>query len=58
MLKVLLLDLDAHQGNGVQRDKLNTHDSELTIVDLHTANIFPRDDEAAAAIDVRVSGTA
>jgi hypothetical protein len=38
----------------VQRDKLRTQDQGLAILDMHTANIFPRDEEAAAAIDVLV----
>ncbi|KAG2440273.1 hypothetical protein HXX76_004385 [Chlamydomonas incerta] len=59
-LKVLVIDLDAHQGNGVGRDKLALGDGQLYILDMYNGGIFPRDDEAKAAIDIKVelkSGT-
>ncbi|PNW84775.1 hypothetical protein CHLRE_03g158200v5 [Chlamydomonas reinhardtii] len=59
-LKVLVIDLDAHQGNGVERDKLALGDGQLYILDMYNAGVFPRDDEAKAGIDIRVelkSGT-
>ncbi|KAI8476068.1 MAG: hypothetical protein J3K34DRAFT_516972 [Monoraphidium minutum] len=51
--RVMLVDLDAHQGNGVQRDKAKWCDPHLFIVDAYNASIFPRDLEAAWAIDVK-----
>ncbi|KAG2455039.1 hypothetical protein HYH02_000864 [Chlamydomonas schloesseri] len=59
-LKVLVIDLDAHQGNGVEHDKLTLGDTQLFILDMYNAGVFPRDDEAKAAIDIKVelkSGT-
>ncbi|MEW5306613.1 MAG: hypothetical protein WDW36_009067 [Sanguina aurantia] len=51
---VMLIDLDAHQGNGVQRDKLFFGDGDLFIVDMYNGRAFPRDERAKAAIDVNV----
>ncbi|EFJ48813.1 hypothetical protein VOLCADRAFT_59975 [Volvox carteri f. nagariensis] len=45
-LVVLYIDLDAHQGNGVERD--------FYIIDFYNARIFPLDDEAKPAIDIPV----
>lgn len=58
--RVLYVDLDAHQGNGVARDKLTFKDEHLFILDMYNSRIFPRDFEAKPAIDVNVelvSGT-
>ena len=58
--QVLYIDLDAHQGNGVERDKLRHGDTELFVLDMYNAGVFPKDDEAKAAIDIAVelrSGT-
>ncbi|GIL78729.1 hypothetical protein Vretimale_366 [Volvox reticuliferus] len=51
---VLFIDLDAHQGNGVERDKLHLPVEDLHIVDFYNAHIFPKDDEAKPAIDIAV----
>ncbi|GLC37260.1 hypothetical protein PLESTB_001142700 [Pleodorina starrii] len=51
-LVVLLIDLDAHQGNGVERDKLQLPVEDLHILDAYNARIFPHDDEAKPAIDI------
>lgn len=32
--RVMVIDLDVHQGNGVERDKLHWDDRELCIVDM------------------------
>ncbi len=56
MRRVLIVDLDAHQGNGVERDKLAAADGDLFIVDAYNCAAFPRDTTAKAAIDVRVRG--
>lgn len=40
--RVLLIDLDAHQGNGVARDKLALRDDDLAILDMYNAAVFPR----------------
>jgi len=48
--KVMIIDLDAHQGNGHERDYLG--DKDTFIVDFYNPNIFPRDYEAKKAIDV------
>eukprot|EP00879_Flechtneria_rotunda_P007198 GHRR01007553.1.p1 GENE.GHRR01007553.1~~GHRR01007553.1.p1 ORF type:complete len:311 (+),score=89.80 GHRR01007553.1:220-1152(+) len=52
--RVMVIDLDVHQGNGVQLDKLHFHDSDLFIVDMYNAYTFPMDTEAKAAINVKV----
>ncbi|KAG2483195.1 hypothetical protein HYH03_017930 [Edaphochlamys debaryana] len=53
-LVVLVVDLDAHQGNGVERDKLHLRLSAFHILDVYNARIFPRDEEAKPAIDIAV----
>jgi Histone deacetylase domain len=40
---VMLIDLDAHQGNGVERDKLLLKDDDLYILDAYNCGIFPGD---------------
>ena len=37
MQKVMVVDTDAHQGNGYARDKLQWNDHDLFIVDLYNA---------------------
>ena len=32
--RVMVVDLDVHQGNGVERDKLHWNDNDLCIVDM------------------------
>ncbi|GLI64246.1 hypothetical protein VaNZ11_007445, partial [Volvox africanus] len=53
-LVVLFIDMDAHQGNGVERDKLQLPVEDLHIIDFYNARIFPLDDEAKPAIDIAV----
>lgn len=53
--KVMIIDLDAHQGNGYERDLLN--DSDAYIVDFYNHDIYPEDEEAKPAIkkDVKIT---
>ena len=40
--RVLYIDLDAHQGNGVGRDKLLLDDQDFFILDVYNARVFPK----------------
>lgn len=48
--KIMILDLDAHQGDGHERDFMN--DPDVFIVDFFTANVFPSDLKAMKRINV------
>lgn len=48
--KILVLDLDAHQGNGHERDKEYLKD-KLVIADIYNPNIYPMDTHAKKFID-------
>ena len=50
----MVVDLDVHQGNGVERDKLYYRDNDLYIVDMYNSRTFPMDTKAKAAINVKV----
>jgi len=52
--KVMIIDLDAHQGNGHEHDKLSTNDSNLYILDMYNRSIYPHDFRAKRAIDCQV----
>ncbi|KAG1652546.1 hypothetical protein FOA52_007137 [Chlamydomonas sp. UWO 241] len=52
--KVMYIDLDAHQGNGVERDKLRHDDNDLFIIDVYNAGVYPKDDDAKPAINISV----
>ncbi|GMH32401.1 hypothetical protein BSKO_00235 [Bryopsis sp. KO-2023] len=52
--RFLVIDLDAHQGNGYQRDKLHFKDEDLYVLDVFNTQKFPKDDEAEVAINVAV----
>jgi histone deacetylase 11 len=59
--RVLVVDTDAHQGNGVARSKLHFQDADTFILDLYNASIWPQDAAAKAGVDVDAgvpSGTA
>ena len=43
--RAMVIDLDAHQGNGHERDFLE--DDDCYIIDFYNANIYPGDDYAA-----------
>ncbi|XP_076944737.1 histone deacetylase 2-like isoform X2 [Bidens hawaiensis] len=56
--RVMIIDLDAHQGNGHEKDFSN--DRRVYILDMYNPNIYPLDYEARRYIDQRVevpSGT-
>jgi len=44
----MIIDLDAHQGNGYQKDLVIN--SGIYIVDCYNSQIFPRDTESRDAI--------
>ncbi|KAL3145744.1 hypothetical protein ABBQ38_015125 [Trebouxia sp. C0009 RCD-2024] len=48
---VLVIDTDAHQGNGYERDKLKFQDDNLYILDIYNADLWPCDRAAKTAID-------
>ena len=48
---IMIIDLDAHQGNGHARDKMHLRDPNLYIFDAYNKNIFPFDEKAKKAID-------
>ncbi len=50
--KVMIIDLDAHQGNGHERDHKGAED--VFIYDIYNADIYPGDQEAKKAIDFGV----
>lgn len=52
--KILVIDLDAHQGNGYQRDKMHFKDEDLVVLDVFNCQKFPKDGEAEKAIDVPI----
>lgn len=56
--RVMIIDLDAHQGNGHETDFAN--DSRVYILDMYNSQIYPSDYEAKRSIDLNVelvSGT-
>uniref|UniRef100_A0A1B0GHV1 Histone deacetylase 11 n=1 Tax=Lutzomyia longipalpis TaxID=7200 RepID=A0A1B0GHV1_LUTLO len=50
--RVMIVDLDAHQGNGHERDFMD--DDRVFIMDMYNASIYPRDKEAKVAIRRKV----
>lgn len=50
--KIMIIDLDAHQGNGHERDFMN--DSQIYILDMYNASIYPKDHHAKLAIKCAV----
>jgi len=50
--KVMIIDLDAHQGNGHERDFLN--DSSVCIVDAYNPEVYPADFDVMKAIAVEI----
>lgn len=46
--RIMIVDLDAHQGNGYARDLID--DSGVFIMDMYNYRIYPRDHEAKLAI--------
>ncbi|XP_029635167.1 histone deacetylase 11 isoform X1 [Octopus sinensis] len=52
--KILIVDLDAHQGNGYQRDVLEADDNDVYILDIYNRKIYPFDGYAKKAIKRKV----
>ncbi|XP_055953614.1 histone deacetylase 11-like isoform X2 [Argiope bruennichi] len=50
--RVLILDLDAHQGNGHERDFMG--DEKVYIIDVYNGEIYPHDEHAKGAIKRKV----
>ena len=48
--RVLYVDLDAHQGNGHERDFL--HDDRVHIIDMYNKLIYPNDTQAKGALNL------
>jgi len=46
--KILIVDLDAHQGNG--HEEILCHDKHVAIFDVYNENIYPRDEQAKKCI--------
>lgn len=51
--RIMIIDLDAHQGNGHERDLID--DEEVYIVDFYNHSIYPHDKYAKQAIKKDVS---
>eukprot|EP00462_Mataza_sp_D1_P013891 CAMPEP_0175165230 /NCGR_PEP_ID=MMETSP0087-20121206/26939_1 /TAXON_ID=136419 /ORGANISM="Unknown Unknown, Strain D1" /LENGTH=261 /DNA_ID=CAMNT_0016454521 /DNA_START=204 /DNA_END=989 /DNA_ORIENTATION=- len=54
--RFLIVDLDAHQGNGHENDKLSGKFKSLhvAIFDMYNHEIYPQDQRAKSAIDIKV----
>lgn len=52
--KCLIVDLDVHQGNGHERDKLHFEDTDLYILDIYGQDLWPGDHEAKEAINIDI----
>jgi histone deacetylase 11 len=50
--KIAIIDLDAHQGNGLER--IFSDDSDVRIMDMYNADIYPQDWTAKSFIDLDV----
>jgi histone deacetylase 11 len=49
---VMIIDLDAHQGNGYARDFMS--DKNIFIFDIYNSEIYPMDYEAKRRIDLKI----
>jgi histone deacetylase 11 len=52
-MKIMIVDLDAHQGNGHERDHMD--DENTYILDAYNHNIYPGDRIAQKAIKYDIS---
>ncbi len=52
-IKVLIVDLDAHQGNGIST--LLGHDKRVAILDMYNSKIYPNDFEAKSNVSYNIS---
>ncbi|CAF1155745.1 unnamed protein product [Didymodactylos carnosus] len=50
--KVMIVDLDAHQGNGHERDFMTNEN--VFIIDMYNSRIYPHDESAKKAIDLKI----
>lgn len=50
--RFMIIDLDAHQGNGHERDFIN--DKNVYIFDMYNKDIYPKDEFAKTGIDYKV----
>lgn len=50
--RIAMIDLDAHQGNGLER--IFSDDSDIQIMDMYNADIYPQDGTAKRSIDLNV----
>lgn len=50
--RAMIVDLDAHQGNGYERDFMN--DERVYIMDVYNRGIYPHDDYAKRAIKMKI----
>ena len=50
--KVMIIDLDAHQGNGHSRDFID--DADVFIIDMYNSDIYPNDTYAETGVDYKV----
>lgn len=50
--KIMIIDLDAHQGNGHQRDFVD--DLDVYIFDVYNKEVYPQEHEIKTAIDLKV----
>mmetsp|Transcript_28195 Transcript_28195/g.47239 ORF Transcript_28195/g.47239 Transcript_28195/m.47239 type:complete len:410 (+) Transcript_28195:61-1290(+) len=50
--RIMIVDLDAHQGNGHERDLMG--DKDVYILDVYNSEVYPQDNAAKAAIDKKV----
>eukprot|EP00047_Mylnosiga_fluctuans_P020951 m.98385 g.98385 ORF g.98385 m.98385 type:complete len:336 (+) comp8693_c0_seq5:255-1262(+) len=57
-LRMLIVDLDVHQGNGLARDKARLHPDEVYIVDAFNPRIYPGDVQAQRSVNMPVHFTA
>ena len=52
--KVMIIDLDAHQANGIERDIMRQASDKFYILDVYNSFIYPSDIEAKKAINCNV----
>lgn len=53
--RIMIIDLDAHQGNGHSRDFID--DADIYILDAYNTQIYPQDDHARKGVDLAVELT-
>uniref|UniRef100_A0A6B2L653 histone deacetylase n=1 Tax=Arcella intermedia TaxID=1963864 RepID=A0A6B2L653_9EUKA len=53
--RVMIIDLDAHQGNGHENDKLHFDDEDAFILDMFNYAVYPGDKYAKQAINIAIN---